>query len=198
MMEKMMIEHKNDLNVFTYGYYSWRYPKNWFSNIKNFFRSIIRAWQRATQGYCGWDVWDLDTYYTELMRDTLIHLAENHFGHPQEFEHEERQEPDGSYTVLKDSWKDWLYETALLLDKSLDRSFDDHQYFPNKYENDYVNVERIVIDLPDGGREWKFSDEDEEIIKKYLEEEKKIAGQRDDCKNQALDRIKIHWWNLWD
>ena len=35
----------------------------------------------------------MDTYYPELMRDTLIHLAENHFGHPQEFEHEEKQEP---------------------------------------------------------------------------------------------------------
>ena len=61
-----MIEHKNDLNVFTYGYYSWRYPKNWFSNIKNFFRSIIRAWQRATKGYCD--------YYVNILANALFLL----------------------------------------------------------------------------------------------------------------------------
>lgn len=49
----------NKLNVFHFGYSH----KFTLWNIKNFFRTLKWAWQRATKGYCDWDRWDLDFFY---------------------------------------------------------------------------------------------------------------------------------------
>lgn len=41
------------MNVFKYGWMSWRHPLNWWGNIKLFFRQFKWAWQ--TRGR-GWEI----------------------------------------------------------------------------------------------------------------------------------------------
>lgn len=76
----------NNLNVFTMCAYSpWRYPGNWWSNIKQFFRHFRWAWQRATKGFCDYDCFDLDHYYLVLLPATLRHLAKYTHGYPDKY-----------------------------------------------------------------------------------------------------------------
>ena len=80
-----MKDNKN-LNVFTMCSYSpWRYPSNWWSNIKQFFRHFKWAWQRVTKGYCDFDCFALDDYYLKLIPSTLRTLSEDTHGYPEKF-----------------------------------------------------------------------------------------------------------------
>ena len=76
-----MIGNRNDLSVWKMGYLPWRF-RNIFHNIKTFFRNIRRAWQRACYGFCDADVWDLNSYLSVLLRETLYYLSENNHGYP--------------------------------------------------------------------------------------------------------------------
>lgn len=80
-----MKDNKN-LNVFTMcAYCPWRYPSNWWSNIKQFFRHFKWAWQRMTKGYCDFDCFALDDYYLKLIPATLRTLSEDTHGYPEKF-----------------------------------------------------------------------------------------------------------------
>lgn len=76
------------LNVFTYSYGPWKHITNWPKNIWYFFRSFKYAWQRATKGYCDWDLWDLDYFYASLFRDSLKEFAKNLCGYPYRYKTE--------------------------------------------------------------------------------------------------------------
>ena len=72
---------KNELNIFTGGYMPW-YPRNWFDNIKYFFRTIKWGWQRATRGYSDYDTWDLDIFYSRIMIASLSQFRAEERGYP--------------------------------------------------------------------------------------------------------------------
>ena len=78
-----MNKNKDLLNVFTYGYVSWRCP---LTNIKQFFRNIKYAYQRITKGYCDQDKWNLNTYLSNLLYLSLTDLSEHHCGFPTSYE----------------------------------------------------------------------------------------------------------------
>jgi hypothetical protein len=75
------IDMKNELNIFTGGYMPW-YPRNWWSNIRYFFRTIKWGWQRATRGYSDYDTWNLDVYYSNMMIASLGQFRAETKGYP--------------------------------------------------------------------------------------------------------------------
>ena len=82
---------KNDdnkkLNVFKMCSYSpWKYPPNWWRNIKQFFRHFKWGWQRATKGYCEYDLFAFDEYYLNLIANTLHEFANKTQGYPGTYE----------------------------------------------------------------------------------------------------------------
>lgn len=76
----------NKLNVFGYGFWPARHV---FHNTKTFFRNIKYAWQRATKGYCDYDVWDLEDFYTKLFINSLGDYVKDLHSLPLDFEEEE-------------------------------------------------------------------------------------------------------------
>ena len=179
------------LNVFKFGIYKPTSISLIFKNIRQFFRNIKYAWQRCTRGYCDWDVWELNTFYTELIRDTLRHLANTSSGYPG------RDDID-----TPEKWSNWLNETAQLFDNSIERSFNDYQVYKNKYEDEYYKTlsNFTTEELPNGMYKLAKNDtfEEKELTNKYFDEELNIYNLRDNDKNKALDRLKEHWWDLWD
>lgn len=117
----MLRHYMKDLNIFDQWYLSWKYPMNWFKNIKIFFKSIKWGWQRATRGYSDYDVWDLDYFYTHLIANTLDYLGDHHVGVPMEFNITEDKDPD--------DWAMWLYDTADLLRQAAHYE-DDYSFTP--------------------------------------------------------------------
>lgn len=87
----------NDLNVFNIKWlYRWRNPLNWPRNIKIIFRSFKMAYQRVTKGYCDWDIYDLDWYYSRLIGHSLKELGDITISHP--------------YNIKYEDWKKMLGE----------------------------------------------------------------------------------------
>lgn len=161
---------KNQLNVFTLGYDSWRRPHNWPHNIKNFFRTIKWAWQRATKGYCTWDLWDLDAHLIQLLPTALRDFKKDNIGHPAELTPEE-----------------W--------DKTIDEMIDHFEkaylytYSPEKYCESYDTYKATLTDIN--------SDSHQAACDLFFKEEVKILKEGYNHLCQGMDLLKKWMPHLW-
>lgn len=57
--------------------------------IKDLWRELGYAWQRAWNGYDETMWWSLDYSFIELYKDLITELRDNHFGHPVDITPEE-------------------------------------------------------------------------------------------------------------
>ena len=64
------------------SYYTWKNPKNWWDNIKLFFRRFKWAYQRATRGFADYDIWSMDSWILGIFNGALTQLVNNHWGYP--------------------------------------------------------------------------------------------------------------------
>lgn len=58
------------MNIFKFGIFSYK-PRWWFFNIKQFFKNIKYAWQRATRGFSDPDCWEFDSYLSHIISGGL-------------------------------------------------------------------------------------------------------------------------------
>jgi len=184
---------KNELNVFTYSYLPWTRVSNWFNNIKQFFTNIKLAYQRATKGYCDYDVWNLDTYLTYLLRDSIKYLAEHSHSYP------------GRDAVdTPEKWETCLLTISNLLDRSIERTFEENQYYKNPFEDEYekylVSDHSIRKENADGSITYidNSTPEQDELCKAYFAEEKHIYDLRVADREKAFKMILKYYDNLWD
>lgn len=162
------------MNVFK-NPWKFRYgPIKW---LKYFICSFKYAYQRATRGYCDYDVWNCDNYYTHIISDTLHALADNHMGYPGD--------------MTPESWTATLHEIAEHFDKSLE----ENEAFPQPKTNEwYAHVD--VIPTAETFEEWR--QKDKELRAAMLEESKELEKLRSAEKDIGLDMLKKYWDNLWD
>lgn len=79
-----------DLNVFRYGWFTWRRP---LRNLRVFFRRFKYAYQRAKYGFCDYDIYDVGDYSYELLIQSLKkYLKDNDQSYPTAFESAEEWE----------------------------------------------------------------------------------------------------------
>lgn len=71
------------MNIFSFGIYG-HHAKWWFSNIKQFFRNIKYAWQRATRGFADPDWWEFDSYLSQTISGCLKEFDKKRHGFPSE------------------------------------------------------------------------------------------------------------------
>lgn len=78
------------MNVFTYFPYTKRYYvlNPWFF-VRQCWRNLKAAWQRATKGYADRDVWNMDDHLLTLMPQMLDKLRETSHGYCAAFSCEE-------------------------------------------------------------------------------------------------------------
>lgn len=69
------------MNIFSFNIFNWS-PKFWISNIRQFFRNIKYAWQRATKGYSDPDVWEFDNFLAHVIAGGLNELSNCTHGFP--------------------------------------------------------------------------------------------------------------------
>lgn len=168
-------KYDKNLNVFTYGYFPWSRPRNWFHNIKTFFRNIKRAWQRATRGYCDWDIYDLDCFLLPLMRDTINQLAESTHGYP----------GNDGYNWTYDSWVTYLKSLSEALNKCM---------LDSDELNQYLSEFDKMLHNPD-----KYTDKEKEIIyHQYRDRELEIYNEQQMLLKDTFGHIARHLRNMWD
>jgi len=192
----------NELNVFKYDYASLKYLKSWFTNIKQFFRNIKWAWQRATKGYCDRDAWNLDSYYLQLFYHTLKHLAKNTHGYPGTGEFADTEGHDGY-----EAWQKYLSDMA----DHFENAQEWNEELPiNQEINDlHENMEQYVssckfepcIDTPNYSQlVYKYTDEKayNQAKDKWLAKENEAGVYRNKEKDVAFDMMKTYFFHLWD
>lgn len=166
----------NKLNVFNTFYSPWRYPSNWIRNMRTFFRQFKWAYQRITRGYCDFDYWDLDSYLSRLMADSIEALANNGHGYPgtKEF-------------PTYESWQKYLLDITAKLRFSLSE-------LPNEYEDAW----RGTFDKDTFKTVKELTPEEKEIRNNYLEKENQNEKLKLQAQDEALDMIKHVYNSLWD
>ena len=169
-------------NVFKQYYCPWRYPSNWWNNIRLFFRRYKWAYQRASRGYADSDVWDLDAFYLNLFHDTLNHLAEHHHGYPgtEEFPTDEK-------------WTAYLKEMAQLFYQANENN----EAFPHPEEEKWWAWEQEHPDYSERFLNADWTDKNPHSAA-MLEESKDLSKKQDAAFHKAWDMMGKVMFHLWD
>lgn len=175
----------NNLNVFKYGFYSWKNPRNWFKNIWHFFTcNIPWAWHRATKGYCWWDRTDLDLFYTELFVATIREFAQHLNGAPNRF-----------FDVENDScspWSSYLNEMA----EHFYNSLDSNKVQANEYESQ-MNW-KLEEKRNEKGESILSFNNPKDLEGKWLKRQEEIIAWQKEELDKGLDMLKEVYQDLWD
>ena len=176
------IEH--ELNVFASGYLGWRHP---LFNIKTFFKNIKRAWHRATKGYCDRDCWNINSFYRELMINSLEYFRTHTHTTP--------------FSLNEDEWDNILKEIIFNLKNGREGAM------PNEWEDEMHRVCKRKSQAIDHNNNCKkgdeiyltpLIDEEDEVCKKWIDKEASNRVAEEECTHKALTMI-TQWWNdLWD
>lgn len=167
----------NKLNIFNTHWSPWKYPSNWASNFRVFFRQFKWAYQRVTRGYCDYDWWDADTYLTQLFIDIL-----------KEFINHGNSYPGTDEFPTFELWTNYLQEIVNLFEYSLGE-------LPNEYEEAWLkkweNKDLDFFNKPE-------TPEEKEITNKYLDIEMKNELSKQDALKKGLEKFIYIFPTLWD
>ena len=170
------------LNVWTYGYKPWRYPRNWFYNIINFFRTIRFAFQRAKYGFCGVDVSDLDQYYFHLMEKTIKFYTANELFCPG--------------CMSEKQWEAILRNISFSF-----KMAQESNEFKNPYEKEYFEYFDKRMEQAKASGTHSFPDptpEEEALIKNFRETEQKNQERKERFAKYGLRLLaKYHPYLYW-
>lgn len=164
----------DSLNVFTFGYWP---ARNVIHNIKQFFRNIKYGWQRATKGYCDWDLWDLDQFHLALLEKALIAFKKSNNGYPN--------------GLTEESW-----------DKILDRMIYcyhmayEYLYNTDKYNEFYEPWSDSVDHSGMKKNEFVIND-NEELRNKMIERNNEIINQGIEYATEANNLMTKYERDLW-
>lgn len=164
----------NDLNVFSYGFRPWKYLRNWPHNLKNCFRNIKRAWQRATRGYSDWDCRELDTFYLNLFESSLEHFRRYNEEYPA--------------NMTEDEWRETITEMINCFHRAQEKNF---HY--NPYSEDFYKM----IDANDYNPIADDASDQRDLINHYFKYEKYLKEKRTEAIQRGTELLGKYLPHLW-
>lgn len=178
-----MSKKYEETNIYKTGYLPWK-PINFFYNIKNFFRTIKWARQRAIRGFSDWDTWDLSLFYAKAITDSLRHFAKHVNSFPCRYN-------DCS------EWQRAINELADLFDKvgiepvsspEAEAAYAKVEAIYNQYrqvKGDTISFDSDAPGYEEAMTEWRS------VVQKSWED-------RQATLREALDKLNEYWFDLWD
>ena len=176
----------NELNIFKGGYLPW-YPRNWWDNIRYFFRTIKWAWQRATKGYSDYDTFDLDVYYSRLMISSLSQFREDTRVYP-------------GYMDSIEEWYAILDKIIFLLKQSNEDEPLEEKNELEEWYNEHLETSTFsFVEVKKGVRKYVDNDDAEtkEKIKQYYKREDELYEIRKQKRKEAFDLMAEYFGHLW-
>lgn len=171
----------NGRNVFTLYPYSWKYPSCWLRNIESFFRGFKYTYQRATKGYCDYDLFSISDWFLEVFPNMLKEFADETYSHP--------------YDMDEKEWGEYLVEMR--------------EHFLNackEYENSSPEARKEFDELyKDFSAAEYFKNpelyntkERKEKIKEYYKKVKEYDNYKQEELKKGMDMFQKRFWDLWD
>lgn len=177
---------KNKLNLFANGYLPW-YPRNWWDNIKGFFRATKWGWQRAIRGYSDYDTWDLDIYYSNMMIASLSQFRAEVMGYP-------------GYMDDIEEWYAILDKIILLLKQANeDEPLEEQNELAKWYEEHLETRTLSFVEVKNGVRKYVDNDDEETKAKvmQYYKREGELYEIRKQKRKEAFELLAEYFGHLW-
>lgn len=170
-MKKFFLLRENKISVFEYPSYG----------IKDFFRKIKYAYQRARYGFCERDIYNLDHYLSNVIKNSIEYLAKNHNGYPTSYANKYSNDD-----VANRKWTEDLKTIANCFHYA-----QEDNVTPKFWDMYYKTI--IKKEKSKEKSEWPQDQYDEEV-RKETERTKFIEHN----KNKGFDLLKKNFFNLWD
>lgn len=152
--------------------------------IKDFFRNIKYAWQRATRGYDDLACWNINNWFLEMMPKLLDHMIYDRCGHP--------------LGLTEDKWTEILSE----MKHCFVEANEDTCSLVNEYGDDHFKLlEKWLYAKNENGDITvvpNYDEEDELLVRKWIERNDEISAYREKMLNKGLNLFKKYFWSLWD
>lgn len=179
---------KNELNIFTGGYMPW-YPRNWWSNIRYFFRTIKWGWQRATKGYSDYDTFDLDIYYSRLMIASLSQFRAETRGYP-------------GYMDDIEEWYAILDKIIFLLKQANEDEQLEEKNELEEWYDEYLETKPFTMTEVANGKATRISlaeldEETKEKRSQYFKREDELYEIRKQKRKEAFELLAEYFGHLW-
>ena len=171
---------------------NWNYCKCYYLThpwlwIKELYQNLRAGYLRATKGWCGRDVWNMDDWILEVFPPMLRHMADQGMAYP-------GAEPFDT----SEKWHDWLHSTADVLE-SLQG---DNWYSQNEYEEEFhkhCDFHRETSTTENGMTVTWSNGEDFDTIKElYFMRMKELTKERDKLIKQIFSELGRNFFFLWD
>lgn len=130
------------------------------------------ARQRARWGFCEYDVWDMDAYLAELLKDMFAFWAKHHMSHP--------------YDMSAEEWQQTLINISECF-AQYNREFPQPAY--EAYHKACIRTKEngcVTVEAPD------------ELLKAWREEDLKIHEYKMKKLKEGFDLLQKYYSNLWD
>ena len=164
----------NGRNVSTLYPYSWKYPSCWLRNIESFFRGFKYTYQRATKGYCDYDLFSISDWFLEVFPNILKEFSDETYSYPYDMEEKE--------------WGKYLVKMR--------------EHFLNackEYEDSSPEARKEYDELyKDFPLELYNTKEREEKVKKYYKKVKEYDNYKQEELKKGMDMFQKRFWDLWD
>lgn len=171
----------NGRNVFTLYPYSWKYPTCWLRNIESFFRGFKYTYQRATKGYCDYDLFSISDWFLEVFPNMLKEFADETYSHPYDMDEKEW----GKYLVE-------MREHFLNACKEYENSSPEARKEFDELYKDFSAAEYFK------NPELYNTKERKEKIKEYYKKVKEYDNYKQEELKKGMDMFQKRFWDLWD
>ena len=170
----ILMKKLNNRNVFKLYPHNWKRPSNWWENIKDFFRGFKYTYQRATKGYCDYDLFSISDWFLEMFPNMLKEFSNGTYSYPWDMEEKE--------------WRKYLVEMR--------------EHFLNackEYEDSSPEARKEYDELyKDFPLELYNTKEREEKVKKYYKKVKEYDDYKQEELKKGMDMFQKRFWDLWD
>jgi len=170
--------------------------------IQNIKYEIKYAWQRAFRGYDDRAVWNINTWFLDIMPKLLTHMKENHCGYPQGLSDNKWEKILGTMSTCFTEADEDKCSKVNKYQKEYDQMWEDFTnefgYFGDKLPQPEkcINEGNVMLYMPSSKevnrKDWQ------KITNKFLAEDAKIGEYRNKKLQEGLELFTEYFWNLWD
>lgn len=178
-------------NVFTWPFRARYYIMHPWEWLRTLFGNIKCAWQRATKGYCDYDICDMENYFLILIPEMLEAMATD----------EIQAYPGNDEFDTFEKWQDWLMGLAGEFKELREMDSDELTDKRNEYADEYFKKLREVrktIRENSMVRVTYEEDEDFKVIKElYWDRMRELEREKIEKTDKAFAHLAKHFYALW-
>ena len=169
----ILMKKLNNRNVFKLYPHNWKRPSNWWDNIKDFFRGFKYTYQRATKGYCDYDLFSISDWFLEMFPNMLKEFSDGTYSYPYDMEEKE--------------WGKYLVEMR--------------EHFLNAYKDYEDSSPEARKEYDELYKDFSFefnSEERKEKVKEYYKKVKEYDDYKQEELKKGMDMFQKRFWDFWD